>query len=402
MALAVISTLVPENEEFRSPVLSIAGQRFQRAALEALQRAGLPARLVLSQRPVPPFPWDRRLWYLPQRRRVGAGLEVELLPVLNVQPLKHLLAGLAAFVRIFLWGVRERHSAARAVLAINLSQPPGLFLYLACRLTGTKLFGWLLDVFEPGQLVADSLLRRLDFRAQRWLIPRLDGLIVVADDIARELAPGKPFLRIEGGVDRAAVREAPPPPPRRRRDVFSCLFAGSLEEFNGISLMLAACRRLQGSPVVLEIAGGGSLEAAVREAEDAGLPVKHLGVLSFDELWRRYGAADVLLNVRPTRSLNTRYFFPSKLMEYMASGTPVISTCTGHVEAEFGEFVYLLRDETPEDLAGLILRLATMDPAERRAIGASARRYALANKTWDRQAERLVAFLSRAAAGDLS
>ncbi len=32
------------------------------------------------------------------------------------------------------------------------------------------------------------------------------------------------------------------------------------------------------------------------------------------------------------------------MMEYLASGVPVISTCTGHVEEEFGAFTYLLRE----------------------------------------------------------
>ncbi len=30
-------------------------------------------------------------------------------------------------------------------------------------------------------------------------------------------------------------------------------------------------------------------------------------------------------------------------MEYLASGTPVITTCTGHVEEEFADIVYLLK-----------------------------------------------------------
>lgn len=392
MSLAVVSTLVPGGDEFQTPVLSIAGQRFQRGALEALQRAGMPPRLVLSLRPVPAFPKGRRLWFRPGRRQVGPDLAVELLPILNLQPLKSLLAGLATFSRLLRWAWSERRSA-RTVLAINLSQPPGVFPFFACRLTGTRLVGWLLDVFEPGRLVPDSPLRRLDYRLQRWLIPRLDGLIVVADDIARDLAPGKRFLRVEGGVDREVVREPPAPPPPREAGELHCLFAGSLEEFNGIGLMLAAFRHLQGSPVALEVAGGGSLEAEVSAAAREGLAVKHLGVVGFDELWRRYGAADLLLNIRPTRSLSTRYFFPSKLMEYLASGTPVVSTCTGHVEDEFGEFVYLLREETPAALAALIRRVAAADPQERRAMGAKARAYVLAHKTWDAQAQRLARYL---------
>ncbi len=53
--------------------------------------------------------------------------------------------------------------------------------------------------------------------------------------------------------------------------------------------------------------------------------------------------ADVLIDMRLTEALNTKYSFPSKLMEYLASGTPVITTCTGHVEEEFADIAYLLK-----------------------------------------------------------
>ena len=53
--------------------------------------------------------------------------------------------------------------------------------------------------------------------------------------------------------------------------------------------------------------------------------------------------ADVLVDMRLTEALNTKYSFSSKLMEYLASGTPVITTCTGHVEEEFADIAYLLK-----------------------------------------------------------
>ena len=75
-----------------------------------------------------------------------------------------------------------------------------------------------------------------------------------------------------------------------------------------------------------------------------------------------YRSADVLINVRLTQTLNTKYFFPSKLMECLASGVPVISTCPGHVAEEFGRLAYLLREETPEALAAAIRRVAATRP----------------------------------------
>ena len=74
--------------------------------------------------------------------------------------------------------------------------------------------------------------------------------------------------------------------------------------------------------------------------------------------------------MRLTPAINTRYFFPSKLMEYLASAVPVISTCTGAVEEEFGSFVHLLRKDS-EGLAQAIRAVAALSPAARADIKGS-------------------------------
>jgi glycosyltransferase involved in cell wall biosynthesis len=121
--------------------------------------------------------------------------------------------------------------------------------------------------------------------------------------------------------------------------------------------------------------------------------VSFRGFLSFEEVVDLYRSADLLLNARLTKAMDTRYFFPSKLMELLASGTPVLSTCTGHVEAEYGHVLYLLREETPEALAARIQEIRAIDPAERRGLGARARDFMLREKTWDRQGERLARYI---------
>ena len=97
--------------------------------------------------------------------------------------------------------------------------------------------------------------------------------------------------------------------------------------------------------------------------------------------------------MRLTEALNTKYFFPSKVMEYLTSGVPLISTCTGHMEEEYGDFCYLLRDETPQGLADTIRYVASLDPEERIGRGRKARAYMAKNKTWDAQGNKLFKYI---------
>jgi glycosyltransferase involved in cell wall biosynthesis len=162
---------------------------------------------------------------------------------------------------------------------------------------------------------------------------------------------------------------------------------------------LKAFSLLQGEQYRLCIAGRGPLEKLVSEAATADPRIEYLGFMSSLEVLQIYKRSDVLVNMRVTGSLNTKYFFPGKMMEYLASGAPVISTCTGHTEEEFADFVFLLRDETPQGLAALIRQVANLDSGERRRLGEKAQQYIALNKTWDIQARKVARFIREVVLG---
>jgi glycosyltransferase involved in cell wall biosynthesis len=180
------------------------------------------------------------------------------------------------------------------------------------------------------------------------------------------------------------VREAQKP--------FRLMLSGSLERYNGVELALQAMEYLP-ADFELVFAGSGSLADTVRRATDRDRRIVYSGFLEFQEVLQLYWTADLLLNLRLTRALDTRYFFPSKLMELLASGTPVLSTCTGHVEKEYGHVLYTLRDETPAALAARIQEIAGEPDAKRHALGTRARTFMFTEKTWQRQGSRLADYI---------
>jgi glycosyltransferase involved in cell wall biosynthesis len=335
------------------------------------------------------FPRSRRLWVAGRSFTIAGGVPVRLLPFINVHPLKWLTAGIGTFGALLRWSWRHRRRR-RVVHCVNLTMPPGLFILLAARLTGARALVSVLDVCRPGVLVPDTLYRRADFALQRWLLPKFDGWMVVSQAIGDDLVPGRTVCRIEGGVAPEPFKQ---PLVRRNDDgIFRLLLAGGLEPYNGVHLLLEALPHLPPDCQIL-LAGHGSLVDAVRAAAERDPRVVYHGFLDFDDVLQLYRSADLLLNLRMTRALDTRYFFPSKLMEFLASGVAVLSTCTGHVEEEYGDLVYLLRDETPEALAAAIRAIRTRPPYEREALGRSAREFMLANKTWPKQGEKLIAYI---------
>jgi glycosyltransferase involved in cell wall biosynthesis len=403
IALAFVGTIAPDDPRFHTAALNPAGQMYQRELLVGLRRAGLAPSTILSVLPVP----SRRhvktgrcnsaqLWMGGQRADIAQGLSIKFLPFINVTPFKQLGIGIGTVFNLVRWGWQNRRAKCRLVYCYNLSVPPGLFILLAARLIRAKTLVSLCDIDIPGETVPVGWYWKLDYWMQRLLIPHFDGHIVVADAIAKDFLNGKPHLRLEGGVRKEVLERIDRKPPATVEDSkkqFVIVAAGHLNEANGLPVLLDAFSLLPGDRFRLRIAGGGPLEAQVRAAAASDHRIEFFGLLSFEQVLEMYASANVLVNVRMTKTQNTRYFFPSKMMEYLASGVPVISTSTGHVEEEFGSFTYLLKEETPKGLSDLIRYVADLDPEARRDTGARARAYMAAHKTWEVQTQRLAVFI---------
>jgi glycosyltransferase involved in cell wall biosynthesis len=401
LRLCFVGSVVPDEPEYRTEAFSRAGNLFQTGLLVGMAEAGAPPCKVLSYVPVPAFPRIKRIWQRSGSAKSPAGLQICLLGFPNVTPLKQVFLGLSVFARLIGLGLRrKRGTAAMAVLSYNLSVPPGLLVLLGARLVGARTIAAVIDLDEPGETVPDTWLRRLDFRMQIAALRRFDGLVVVSDEIAKDFGrPGQPTLRLEGGVspmvlemsNRGAGGRRPPD------GRFVAVVAGSLEEANGVSLILEAFRRLPGEEWQLVIAGAGPLEGRVCEAASRDSRIRYTGLLDHAGVLALYSEADVLLNVRLTTAISTRYFFPSKLLEYLATGVPVITTDVGTVRERFGIFVTILDDETPDGLAKAIADLRGQPTALRHEWALKAREIVEKEFTWKVQGLRVAEFVRKVA-----
>ena len=393
--LAYIGSIVPDEPAFHTPAFSRAGNMCQQNLLLSLVHAGLRPSIVISYRPVQSFPGGRRLWIGKEQISALEGMNIELLSFINITPLKQVMIGLGALWRLLLWGWRNRKAVHRVVYTFNVSVPSGVFTLLGAWLTRSKVVAMIYDINVPGETVPFKLPWRIDYWLHKILLPRFDGLVVIADPIIKDFALGVPFVRVEGGIDGDSLCNSSNTIRARtsNESSFVIAFAGGLKEANGILELLEAFSLIRGDQYQLRIAGMGPLESKVKEAAQNDSRIEYCGYLSFDEVLALYDAADVLINMRPTKTLNTKYFFPSKLMEYLASGVPVITTCTGYVEQEYADFAFLLKDETSQGLANMIEYVASLDQNIRIDKGARARNYICTHKTWNVQGQRVVDFI---------
>jgi glycosyltransferase involved in cell wall biosynthesis len=390
-AFLYLGALAPDRAEFQNAATSRAAQIFQCDFLAALADADIGPLEVAAYYPVPSFLRSRRLLVFAKRDVLTDGLRVRSLGHINLGALKVLTLGVAAALRVLSWSLRNR-SRRRVVVTYNLNAPPAFMVGPVCRLLGAKFVPFVGDIYVPGEVVAGTLAKRVEFALQRRAVSKADGLLVCNRAIVDDFAPRAPHALVEGGVPCSIftrLRRVPGTGP------FHIVFAGQLSELNGVRLLLDAMRRIEDLDVAVTVLGGGALAGAVREAASRDPRICFRGLVSHDEVLETYCQADLLLNLRKTDCETHRYVFPSKVVECLATGVPLLSTRTGHVESEFGEFVFLLEQETPAALAEEVSRIKAMRAEDRLVVGTSAQEHVRREKTWDAQVRKALQHIER-------
>ncbi|HXH61705.1 MAG TPA: glycosyltransferase [Fimbriimonadaceae bacterium] len=385
-----IGAFAPDTPGHQNSATSRAAVLFQTGFLKAIAQSGLPNPTVRTYFPVPSFPKSRTLIHIPQEATVE-GIAVRSLAHVNLGPLKVLTLGFSAAFAALKWGL-SRKDKRRIVVTYNLNAPPAFLLVPVCRLLKMEFVPFIGDIYVPGDFVPDSLSRRFEFALQKWAIPRTDGLIVCNRSIIDDFAPARRHMLVEGGVPRSFVERF-----RYQDQVgskgFNAVFAGQLSELNGVGLLLGAVRACDVPGLRVTVMGSGALEDDVRSAAEEDPRIVYLGPVPYEEVLEHYRRADLLLNLRDTSFTTHRYVFPSKVVECLATGVPLLTTNTGHVESEFGDFVFILEQETPSCLASTLSFIASLPRESRLEIALRAQEYVLENKTWEAHARSLKDYL---------
>lgn len=172
-----------------------------------------------------------------------------------------------------------------------------------------------------------------------------------------------------------------------------CLYAGGLHKRYGIEKMVKAFQMAAIDNAILHIYGDGDYAEELKKMDDKSI-IYH-GITTNEEVVIAEEQATLLINPRPTTEEFTKYSFPSKNMEYMASGTPVLTTNLPGMPQEYQEYVYLFDDETVEGMARKIREVLSFSPESLRRKGLDAQRFVLENKNNVVQAKKILTMLEQ-------
>jgi glycosyltransferase involved in cell wall biosynthesis len=315
-----------------------------------------------------------------------------------VPGLSHLYVFAWSFFASLRWS-QARRGRPRFMLGDVLDLSISAGALLASKVSGTPAIAIVTDV--PDFLHdyiggAASPLGRLAIRAYRALstfcMERYDGYIVLTEAMNPVVNPkGKPHLVMEGMVDPGMGDVSNTLEAKLPEAVV--IYAGALYAKYGVQTLLEAFLRVPHPQARLWLYGAGELEAMIQEQAIRDPRIKYFGVRPNPEVVAVEVRATLLVNPRPSTEAFTAYSFPSKNMEYMASGTPVLTTPLPGMPEEYFEHVYLFSDESVEGMAATLKQLLELPREELHRRGEGAKRFVLSHKTNGMQAYRVGAFL---------
>lgn len=394
MKIALLGFTVPDEmaEEINrhDPVMMTQTHRFAWGLVSALEDGGAEVSL-LSTAPVSDYPANPKLFWPHTDFSVG-GRRGEMLPFVNALGVKHVTRGIAA-----VWYGRRHLKQTRAewMLVHGVHSP---FLWFAASLKGARGLRTCVVMTDPPGVVRaeDSGLRAFLKRVDIWLtttaLKRVDAVIVLARPLAEDFAPHTPSLVMEGIYD--AQRWSSATSADGDTSTFTFTYAGGLSAEYGVKNLVEAFMGLESATLRLRIFGRGPLEGWIEEQAQKDSRISGPELVEADQLGEIYASSDALVQPRPAVQGFVPYSFPSKLIEYMASGTLTVSTRLPSIPSDYRDHV-LWSDEGVEGMQRAMVAALGMSPRERGEVSAGAAQFIAGAKSSTAQGLRIRNFLEQ-------
>lgn len=165
--------------------------------------------------------------------------------------------------------------------------------------------------------------RWIYYHMQVQALQRYDKVVGLTANMREWLLPSQEFMLMEGGIHWEDYEDIQ---PKKKCDgLVQFMFSGVLSNDKGIHLLLEAIKMVP-EEFRLVITGKGPCEQEIHDAAQNDHRIEFLGQVPFEEYLARLKESDVLLNPRDMHYGNNEYNFPSKFLEYLATGNLIITT----------------------------------------------------------------------------
>ena len=216
--------------------------------------------------------------------------------------------------------------------------------------------------------LAYKLGKKLDIARFEKLSKHVDSYMLLTEQMKDKLKVGnRPYMVVEGIIDGdislgKSLREDMPEETAKKRTI---VYTGKTNEKFGIKNLVDAFGLIESDEYRLIICGNGDSDAYIAEKAKQDHRIVATGQVTHDVAAKYISEATVLVNPRENDEEYTKYSFPSKNIEYLASGNPTVGYMLDGMPEIYRDFMIVADQDGLAPAIGKALNRSVQEEKER-------------------------------------
>ena len=379
MSIIFVGSTVDRETLKNLPDASVAGNKMELGFVKGFIENGVHT-VALSVEAHGMWKFNRKPIIVKKKHLKDEAAEIETIPYINLPLVKQIaiMYNLKKRLKKMIKTDEYKNATLFVYNTMTIFASPALSVSKKNSLTSIGVIADLPIKFKK------SIIRRIEDKRQQNAIKEFTALIPLTKYIAQDFAPGVPYCVVEAGCNPQDYDEDLK--TRQKSNKKNIVFSGTLNELSGIELIINAMSHIQDMNISLHIYGDGPLKQLALNAESTSNNIFYHGQVPNDKMMEIQKNADLLVCPRKPDDFTTKYTFPSKILEYICSGVPVLSNRLTGIPEEYEDYINFAASESDLDWANAIVEIFNdnnYDKYIKKAL--SARRIILQKKSWSNQ-----------------
>lgn len=330
-----------------------------------------------------------------KQETIENNIQIQWVPFVNIQGLKQLTIKKNVEKLLEQWLQENKDVKDKVVLMYSIYPPYTEPAVRLCKKYGCHLSAVITDLPEymyswknmkgiRGWYSKRLSEKMLEFQG------RCDSYILFTKPMAAKMGiEDKPYIVSEGFCDASIFDDIPDQEKYLRKTI---VYGGNLSRLYGIQNLVKGFMQTN-LDAELHLYGAGGDAAFIEECAEKDSRIKFFGRVDRKTLLVALKKAHLLVVNKPTADDYSNYSFSSKILEYMASGTPLLTTKVGGMPEEYWKYCYFIVDETCDGIAQAIKSVMEKTAEELHNMGVSSREFSIEQKNCFTMVKEITDFL---------
>lgn len=350
---------------------------------------------ALSVPAVAAFPHSIYKHIAGKQETIENNIRIQWVPFINIQGMKQLTIKRNVEKLLEQWLQENKDIKDKVVLMYSIYPPYTEPAVRLCKKYGCHLSAVITDLpeymysWKNMKGIRGWYSKRLSEKMMN-LQGKCDSYILFTKPMAAKMGiQDKPYMVSEGFCDASIFDDIPNQEKYPRKTI---VYGGNLSRLYGIQNLVKGFMQTD-LDAELHLYGAGGDAAFIEECAKQDSRIKFFGRVDRKTLLVALKKAHLLVVNKPTADDYSNYSFSSKILEYMASGTPLLTTKVGGMPEEYWKHCYFIIDETCDGIAQAIKSVMEKSAEKLRNKSVKAREFAIEQKNCFTMVKEITYFL---------